>query len=296
MRILDAGFAAHLATGATTLCTCWRIERRDGVVLGFTDHDEAVPFAGCAFEPGQGLDGGEVAQKLGAQVDTGEVLGVLSGAAISEDDIALGRYRGGEVQTWLVNWRDVSERALLRRDTIGEIVREDGVFRAELRSGQAALNVPKGRIYQALCDARLGDNRCRVNLDQPAFRAAASVTAIKDRHRLAVDGLSGFAPGWFGFGSVRWTGGKRLGLTDDVLTHARIGAEDILSFEEPVGDWLEVGDSLIAYAGCDRRLATCREKFGNVVNFRGFPHIPGNDFVLRYPKSGDRLDGSALWL
>ena len=47
--------------------------------------------------------------------------------------------------------------------------------------------------------------------------------------------------------------------------------------------------------GCDRHLGTCRGRFGNVVNFRGFPHIPGSDFVLRYPRSGDRADGGALF-
>jgi len=26
--------------------------------------------------------------------------------------------------------------------------------------------------------------------------------------------------------------------------------------------------------------------FGNTTNFRGFPHIPGNDFVISYPISG----------
>ena len=73
MRTLDVGFAAHIASGATTLATCWRIARRDGVVLGFTDHDVALSFGGTDYLPAHGLDGGEAAQKLGPQVDTGEV-------------------------------------------------------------------------------------------------------------------------------------------------------------------------------------------------------------------------------
>ena len=159
MRVLEAGIAAHLASGATTLATCWRIERGDGVVLGFTDHDEALSFGGTAYAPAHGLDGSEAPSKLGAQVDTAEEVGVLHSDAIAEEDILLGRFDGAEVETWRVNWRDVSQRWLVRRATIGEIVREDGVFRAELRSGQAALNVPRGRVYQALCDAELGDAR-----------------------------------------------------------------------------------------------------------------------------------------
>ena len=146
MRTLDVGFRTHIESGATTLATCWKLTRKDAVVLGFTDHDRVLTFAGLDHQPMHGLDGGEVPARLGAQVDTGEVVGILHSAAITDADIAAGRYDGAEVETWRVNWRDVSQRLLLRRATIGEIVREDGMFRAELRSGQQALNQVRGRI------------------------------------------------------------------------------------------------------------------------------------------------------
>jgi uncharacterized phage protein (TIGR02218 family) len=253
-----------------------------------------LSFGGVDYLPAHGLDGGEAVAKLGPQVDTTEVVGVLHAAAITEDDILLGRYDGAVVETWRVNWREVGVRHLQRRASIGEIVREDGVFRAELRSGQQALNRPQGRLYQALCDARLGDARCGVDLDGTAFRAVAAVTALRDRWRLAVEGLEGFAEGWFGLGSARWSEGQRAGLTDQLVTQMRIGGADVLGFAAPVGDWVAVGDALVVRAGCDRRFETCRGKFGNAVNFRGFPHIPGSDFVLRLPRAGDVHDGRAI--
>jgi hypothetical protein len=217
MRTLDLGFKTHVESGATTLATCWKLTRRDALVLGFTDHDRTLSFDGVDYAPMHGLDGGEAPARLGAQVDTGEVVGILHSAAITEADIAAGLYDGAEVETWRVNWRDVTQRLLQRRATIGEIVREDGQYRAELRSGQQALNQVRGRIYAVYCDAVLGDARCTVAHDHPNF-----------------------------------------GL------------------------------------GCDRALATCRDRFGNVANFRGFPHIPGNDFVLRYPQAGSALNGAPL--
>lgn len=294
MRTLDLGFKAHVESGATTLATCWRIERQDGLVLGFTDHDAVLTFGGVTYTPAHGLDGGEAAAKLGPQVDTTDVVGVLHAAAITEDDILLGRYDAARVETWRVDWRDVSVRHLVRRSTIGEIVREDGVFRAELRSAQQALNQPRGRLYQALCDATVGDSRCRVNLNAGAYRAEAVVTAIRDRFRLDVAGLDTFEEGWFGLGSAAWSDGKRAGLTDAVVAQARVGGVDTLSFAVAVGDWVAIGDGLVLRAGCDRRFSTCRGKFGNAVNFRGFPHIPGADFVLRYPREGDVHDGRVL--
>lgn len=294
MRVLDVGLAAHVAQGETTLATCWKLVRGDGVVLGFTDHDLVLSFGGVDFVPAHGLDGGEVPARLGAQVETSEVLGVLHADAITEDDILLGRYDGAVVETWRVNWADVSQRVRLRSDTIGEIVREDGVFRAELRSAQQGLNATRGRIYQGLCDAVVGDGRCGVNLGAPAWRGFATVTGIEDDHRVVVTGLGGFGEGWFGFGSALWTDGRRDGLRDGVVTHGRVGAGDVLGFGVAVGQWVDVGDTLTVTAGCDRRFATCGDKFANAVNFRGFPHIPGSDFVLRHPRQADALDGRAV--
>lgn len=294
MRVLEADFAAHIESGATTLATCWRIARGDGLVLGFTDHDAGLSFGGTDYLPAHGLDGGAATAKLGAQVDTAEVVGVLHSDAIDEDDILLGRFDGAAVSTWRVNWRDVSQRMLVSRTTIGEIVREDGVFRAELRSGQHAINQKRGRIYQALCDAELGDARCGVNLADSARRGAATVLGVRDRFQLVLGGIDGFAEGWFAFGIAAWGSGKREGLRDRVVTAERLGGVDVMGFAAPVGDWVVAGDGLILTAGCDRRFATCRSKFSNAERFRGFPHIPGNDFVLRYPRAGGQLDGRKL--
>ena len=290
MRQFGENFAGHIAGGATTLAWCWKIVRTDGAVLGFTDHDVTLAFGGTDFLSAHGLDGGETVQRLGAQTQTSEVLGVLHSEAITEDDIALGRYDGARVESWRVNWRSVDERALIRVDTIGEIVREDGVFRAELRSGQHAMNVPQGRLYQHMCDARLGDGRCRFNVEQTAFRGEAAVTGKPDAGSVTVSGIEGFAAGWFGHGVAKWISGRRIGIEDAVIRHDG----GTLSFDRPVGDWVDAGDRLIVHAGCDKQFATCRTKFGNGVNFQGFPHIPGNDYVLRYPGSGDRLDGGRI--
>ena len=293
MKVIGAGLAAHLKQSETTTAHCWRVVRSDGVVLGFTDHDRDLSVGGTLCQPMHGLDGGEMPARLGAQVETGEVLGILASDAIDEDDILLGRYDAARVESWLVNWADPAQNLLLRVDSVGEIVREDGVFRAELRSAQAALNRTEGRLYQGLCDAVVGDGRCRVNLAGAGFSGTATVVEVVDPFRVLVSGLAGFAEDWFAFGMGRWSGGKRDGLQDAVLTHRKGTGGDLLGFGQQVGDWVVPGDGLAVTAGCDRRMATCGGKFGNTVNFRGFPHVPGSDFVLRYPREGDALDGRA---
>jgi uncharacterized phage protein (TIGR02218 family) len=294
MRALDAAFAAHIASGETSLCTCWRLIRSDGVVLGFTDHDATLGFGGTVFEPAVGGDGSELAAKLGGATDTSELVAVLTSAAIGEDDIRLGRYDKAEVETWRVSWRDSEVRHLLRRDVIGEITLEDQVFRAELRSAQAGLNRKQGRFYQGLCGTSLGLPSCGINLDDPAYKSAGSVLAFVGASRLRVSGVSSFAADWFAFGKLVWTSGQKSGLCDRVAAQGRDAGGDWLDLDADLSNWIAPGDGFTLTAGCDRLFSTCRLRFGNAVNFRGFPHIPGSDFVLTYPKEGDALNGAAL--
>lgn len=294
MREFGASFTAHIATGATSLCTCWLIERSDGNVLGFSDHDRKIEFGGNLYLPAHGLESSEVATKLGAQVDTSQISGILHSAAIDHDDIILGRYDNATVKTFAVNWADVSMHELLRVDTIGEITREDGFFRAELRSSQEALNKPQGRRYQTQCDVLLGDTRCGVTIEHPIYKGAGTITLLKSRFAIEASGLSAFASDWFSLGRVSWLSGKRLDLNDRLQVHELNGATATLNFVDPVGDWVAPGDLFHIYAGCDRRFSTCKNKFSNGSNFQGFPHIPGNDFILSYPKSTDDFSGSIL--
>lgn len=45
--------------------------------------------------------------------------------------------------------------------------------------------------------------------------------------------------------------------------------------------------------GCDKRFSTCAGRFANTLNFRGFPTIPGDDFLTAYPSEGERHDGTS---
>jgi uncharacterized phage protein (TIGR02218 family) len=62
----------------------------------------------------------------------------------------------------------------------------------------------------------------------------------------------------------------------------------IVTFElwQAMPEPVAAGDSFTVTAGCDKQFQTCHDRFNNVVNFRGFPHIPGNDFVISYPVQG----------
>lgn len=285
---------AHLGTASTTVCRCWRVTRLDGVSYGFTDHDEAVVFDGVTFRPDSGLTARALEQRSGLSVDNSEVLGVLSHAAISEEDVAAGRFDGAEVEAWLVNWSDPTARMLSFRGFLGEIERSGVEFRAELRGLAALLNRPLGRVYQGSCSAVLGDGQCRVDISAPPLSMDLGVIEVVSAGTFRVSPVPGLSERWFERGLVTVLTGAAEGLAG--VVKADRSAADLREIElwEELRAELRAGDTVRILAGCDKRAETCRGKFGNFVNFRGFPHIPGEDWQMAYPTRAGVNDGGSL--
>ena len=166
----------HFESGTTTLAWCWRLTRNDGAVFGFTDHDRPLTFDGTTFEPESGFTASEIRAGSDLSVDAQEAEGVLTSTTITETDILDGRWDNATVEIWRVNWADTTSRALLRRGGIGQVRRGRLHFVAEMRSLAHVLGQTIGRTFQASCDAALGDVRCGVDLNAPAFKATGMTT------------------------------------------------------------------------------------------------------------------------
>ncbi len=295
MRTIPALLAAELASGATTLCRCWKAIRRDGQSFGFTDHDRDLAFDAFTFRAASGIEASEAESLLGLAVGGGEVAGALQADAIREADIDSGLWDGATIETWLVDWRDVSRRMLLDAGQIGDIRRRGDAFTAEVRSLAHAFDRERGRRYEALCSADFGDARCGASLALATRRTTASIVAVADATSFCVAALPGFAAGAFTGGTVAFASGANSGRTVPVLSHSRIGAQEAIALWAPTIAALAVGDAIVLTVGCDKRFDTCRDRFTNAMNFRGFPHIPGNDFIMAYARAGEAgLDGGAL--
>jgi uncharacterized phage protein (TIGR02218 family) len=294
VRAIPTALQDKLATGATTLCRCWLITRNDGVTQGFTDHDEDVVLDSVTCRAGTGLSGTEAAQTLGLAVDATEFSGALADDSLNESDLAAGRYDAAAVELWLVDWSEPFLRVLLAKGSLGEVRREGNAFTAEVRGLSQRLAEDSGRLYTTACSAELGDARCKVDLDDPAFRGTGAVVAVTATSSFTASGLDGFDDGWFSAGKLTFTSGANAGLSVEVKSHGKRTAVS-LDLWQAMPQPIAAGDAFTVTAGCDKRFATCHDKFDNIVNFRGFPHIPGNDFVLRYPVQGEPgNDGSSL--
>lgn len=349
MKSASAGLISHLALNATTLATCWKVERRDGTLLGFTDHDQDIVFdagdgdGSLTYKAATGYTRTAIANTADLSVDNLEVESFLDSAAISDADLRAGRYDFAEVRIFVVNWADLAQGAIwLRRGTLGEVTTRDEIYTAELMGLTQRLSQVVGRTYTPECAVDLGSPGCGIEL-KPAQWQANTAYAIGQRvsptsfnarkfkatqagtsgaseptWNLTVGGstsdgtvvwgteeawtlqdevesvtddavfaavgipeVAGKADGWFDEGLVRWLTGLNAGTAMEVKTWVQLTKTFTLFLPMPFA--IEVGDTFEVTPGCDKRLSVCKAKFSNVVNFQGFPHVPGNDQFLRFP-------------
>jgi uncharacterized phage protein (TIGR02218 family) len=296
LKSLPPALAAHLASGATTMAYCWRLARRDGAVLGFTEHDRDILCDGTTFRAASGFAASQIQQALGLSIDNLTAAGALSSASITEGDILAGRYDDATIELLWVNWSDPMQWLTIQKGSLGEIKRQGAAFVAELRSLSHRLNQKIGGTFQRTCFATLGDSKCRIDLTKPALRGVATMQSAGAIRQMRVSGLSGFAADWFTDGTCAFTSGANASLSFEVKSHIRTGGADFLELWMPTPFAMAVGDVATVTAGCRKNFHACRSKFANQANFRGFPHIPGADVVTLVGTRGapEQTGGSRL--
>lgn len=295
-KSLDPSLQDHLDGRATKMAHCWKVTRNDGVVQGFTDHDNDLAFDGVTYEAAAGFTASQFSANLGLAVDNMEVEGALSSSSINEEDLAAGHYDNACIEVYWVNWSDVSQRHIINKGHIGEVKRHGIMFAAEMRGLSNALQQKVGRKYQRYCNAIIGDARCGVDLSDAAYTGAGVIDSVSNNRAFTATGLAGFEDDWFTAGVVNWTAGNNAGASMEVKLHSYANGVVDIELWQPMPLNLEVSDTFVITAGCKQDATTCNAKFSNIANFRGFNLIPGPDVLLFYPKIGDdNLDGGSLF-
>jgi uncharacterized phage protein (TIGR02218 family) len=265
------------------------------VKFGFTDHDRDLLFDGTSFEAATGFTGTEIEGAVGLNVDTLDVEGALKSDRLNEADLVAGLFDNALIEIYRANWQEPEQRVLMRYGNLGEVSRSRHHFKAEIRGLAHELQQPKGRIVQFGCDADLGDHRCTVDLDLPAYRSDDGVVAgIGASPRLfAAAGLDAYDNNWFTRGLITWLSGANGGRKAEVRVHSKGAGGVMIELWQRTAEPIAAGDTFSIVAGCDKQFATCRAKFNNVPNLRGFPHVPGNDFMLSVASRRDKNDGKS---
>ena len=297
MKTIDAASQARLDSDCPRLSTAWIIVLKNGTVLRFTSHDKDVTFSSQTLEvpsaffgsPSLDVNGtylaavgyrtGAFAQGSDGSVDNMETVAILDSSGITERDLQGGLYNGAEVFLFSFYWDDLTIPVdKIHRGWFGEytIRRTESVI--EFRELQAALHQRTGRTTKPSCDADLGDSRCKVNLTP--LTDSGSVTSVTDRANFV--GTTGQSEGYYAGGKLTWTSGNNNGLSMEVKAQVLIGSpstDDVQLFLAMPYE-IKVGDTYTITPGCDKSRETCIDKFNNILNFQGFPDVPGADAQL----------------
>lgn len=256
-----------------TLAWCWRLSRRDGVTIGLTSHDRDLIIEGLPYRAAPGMKPSAIETRDSLDAATMDVEGAIASDAIAARDLDAGRWDGAELELFLTDWTAPDAAPVtVARGSLGTIERRGAAFSAELKGVTQLLDRPVCPATSPSCRAMLGDPACRVDLTPRTH--GRRVVSVAGR----VVTLDAAAP-HMAFGELTWMEGANCGLTSPVIASEGAGLHlaeaPAFSPDGPVRVRL--------IEGCDKQLATCRDRFANAVNFRGEAHLPGNDLLTRYP-------------
>lgn len=276
MRPVDPALQARLDAEVTSLALCLRLTRTDGVRLGYCLHDTPLWIDGLLYRPQEGSAPSAVEQGVDGAVGSVSLGGLVALEGMARRDLAAGRYDGAEVSLFLADWQQPALSPIpLFAGAIGDLRLVGGAFEADVRGPERHLRRRLGGAFSPECRAQLGDHACKVNLAHHSHAARIDAQPAPDRVTLDLALGDGLLSG----GRLRFWSGANAGLDVEILDQA--GAD--LTLFQPLPGAAASGDRVEAVEGCDKRLTTCRDRFANVVNFRGEPFLPGNDAVLTYP-------------
>lgn len=270
--------AIWLDDPVTTATYAWRLERADGVTLGFISHDRDVTISGLRYRAAPGMIPSTISRSDNLDIDSAEIEGVLTSAAISEEDLISGRWDGALLYIALVNWEYPDAEAMpLICGEFGQITHSGDGFTVEMLGATSFLDAAVAPVTSPSCRAEFGDRHCKISRHR--HQIELPVTGIAD-DQIICTGLLGQAAR-YGYGELRFLEGANAGLSFPILS----GQGDAVRLAEqplhPVAEAIRVRLT----EGCDRNFSTCRDRFANSLNFRGEPYLPGNDLLTRYPGS-----------
>ena len=287
----SANFTAHIAREndkATTLATIFKVTRTDATQFFFTDHDANITYSGDVYLAEAGFKRAEIEGRTDFTVDNTELEGIFNSAAITEADLRGGLYDFAEVEMSVINWAaPVDGALLLRKGWLGEMILKDQVYRTELRGLSQALARRIGEVYSHDCRADLFDTRCALVAATYAETGMVVDTVSVNRRTFTLTTpLSDGTAGYYDQGQITWTTGANTSLSMELKTYTT-GTDTIICYI-PMPFDISPGDTLTVYPGCKKRAITdCKDKYNNIVNFRGEPYVPGQDEIVQRAESGD---------
>jgi uncharacterized phage protein (TIGR02218 family) len=289
-------------TRAMFQASCYKLTRQDGEQFRFTDADEPLVLAdGLTYIPAGGANSSARRKEVDLGAQDVELLGVLSSDAITHDDLAAGKYRGAQIELYLVDKRRPwSGHWHHHTFWVGETKFNHESWTASIEGYSERLGQESGNVASKHCHHELGEKfglpgeiGCHVDLATltTTGHTVTTVETTSPRTTFYVVPSLSEADGYFDLGKVLWQTGANAGTFSRLERHLSAGGrEEFYLFLETSLD-IQVGDTFDLAPGCnklagittDNPVGDCKLKFDNFLDFGGEPRIPGTGKILGQP-------------
>lgn len=255
-------------------------------VIRVTDHTRKLTFESETYTPLPLLPT-QFNRSEGLRPDNAEITHVLRAGGVTEADLIGGRWDGARFEFRTVNYLDLTMGiAQCAKGRLGEFRIDTGRFSAELRSLAQQVAQPIGGIVSSLCSARrLGGLDCGQPMDSYIHNGA--ISSVTDALTVVVNLSPAKANNYFRYGRIYFRDGDNQYYEREIKSNT--GNTIVLA--RPFPFLPAAADLVTLVAGCARTRAACKAFVNpntpsgtNVENFLGFPDVPGNSKVYRYPE------------
>ncbi len=278
MKNITDEFKEIIKDTTTNLVRCWKITLKNNEVFAFTTASENFTYDGVEYNQLSANDISDLNTNLDINNDTVKISNLICSDLISANDILSGKYDGASIELFIVDLENLDKGKLsLMNGRISDIEFKDNTFIANVKGLKDEIDKVIGDVYTPLCRATFCDKKCKLNSVNFTYEGAVDSIVDNIMFMTSNDTILSKAEGYFENGIIEFTSGENIGQRTEIKQFNN--GKFMLSSELPYK--LNIGDTFKAITGCDKQFKTCCEKFHNAINFRGEPHLPGIELLLK---------------
>lgn len=284
-----------LASENTYLCRIWRITLTNGTILRFTDLARSVSYGAATYAADPGIRVSAVTQAVDGASQNATLEIALGSSSIQEADIRAGRLDRATFKLSAIDWSapDANGEIVLMQGVLSDIDFHDKGLASILIKGMLGSSNPSNvgnETYSKLCRAQLGDSRCTKDLTALTYSGVVNtINGANPNSFTSTAMVSIQTDSFFSGGVLSWLTGANAGTKSDIQNNVVSSGQVslVLTPAYPIS----VGDTFSLQPGCDKKITTCKNKYNNLLNFRGEAYSPPPNLNPLTAYSGGYTDG-----
>lgn len=278
MKNITNELKTNIGNTTTNLVRCWKFILKNNDIIGFTNSNKDFVYNNVNYNHFSSCDIDNLKSNLDIENDNFEISNFISSDLIKYDDVLSGKYDNAKIEIFIIDLSNLNDgRVVLLNGRISDIQLKNNVFIASVSGLKDELNKTLCDVYSPICRASFCDTKCKLNKNNYTF--SGIVSNIVDKYSFYTNNntILSKSENYFQNGVIEFTSGLNINQKTEIKQS--LNGLFILSTELPYT--ININDEFNVVTGCDKKFKTCCSKFNNAINFRGEPHLPGIDLLLK---------------